>query len=144
MKNLQQFAFTLLGCLIALSGFSQAKITDKYPFTDCSAALLNNIMIVDEYSPEGKCVLDSTATGTLTVCTMELWPEKEKCRPTSKLKFMVAFRDHNTKTLMMYSNKVYEEIEISKLTKACRKGYYIVLLTMKDQYALPHNEILLK
>lgn len=128
----------LLCCILSVSALAQR------PFTNCSAAFLNSKLVVDEYTDEGKCVLDSTATGILTVCTAELWPEKDKSKPVDKLKFMIAIRDRGTHTLMMFSENLYTQIDIQKVLRRCRKGDSIVLLTMKDEYALPHNEILVR
>ncbi|MBL7827938.1 MAG: hypothetical protein JNJ57_15015 [Saprospiraceae bacterium] len=133
-KSISVFVFVLIGMV------AQA----QNRFTNCSAAFLNDKLVVDEYSPTGKCMLDSTAQGKLTVCTAYLDSDKEKCRPVQLIKFKIAIRDANTKTLMMYSDKTYEKIEISEVMKNCRRGDSIVLLTFKDEYALPHNEILVQ
>ena len=111
-------------------------------FTNCSAAFLNNKMVVDEYSPNGKCSLSKDATGTLTVCTADLSPTNSFA--VHCFKFMVAIKDQNTKTLCMYSKKTLENVDISKVMEKCKKGDSIVLLTLDDEYALPHNEILVK
>jgi hypothetical protein len=45
---------------------------------------------------------------------------------------------------MSYSNKTYQEVDIKPLLAKCKPGDAIVLLTLDDRYALPHNEILVK
>lgn len=57
---------------------------------------------------------------------------------------MVAIRDKNTHTMVMYSNKTYKELDIRKVLSKCNVGDHIVLLTTDHQYALPHNEILVE
>jgi hypothetical protein len=127
---------------VILCLFLASAVCAQHKYTNCSAAFLNDKMLVDEYSPTGKCSLDSTATGILKVGTAELWPEREKCHITQVLPFMIGIRDYNTRTIMMYSDKVYKKVDIQEVMKKCRKGDFIVLMTMKDEYALPHNEIL--
>lgn len=120
----------------ALSSFSQQ------PFSNCTAAFLDNKMIVNEYSPEGKCTLPAAATGILTVCTAELSPDQSIAK--DKIRFKIAIRDKNTGTLTMYAAKNYKKVDISKVLARCHKGDHIVLITLNDEYALPHNEILIQ
>jgi hypothetical protein len=56
----------------------------------------------------------------------------------------LAIRDENTKTLTMFSGEDFRKIEVQKVLAKCKKGDSIVLLTLEKQYALPHNEILVK
>jgi hypothetical protein len=109
----------------------------------CSAAFLDNKMIVNEYTPEGKCFLKLEASGTLIVAETELFDDG-RFNITNKIGFMVAIRDKNTKTLTMYSTEVFPQADIRPILAKCQKGDSIVLLTMKKDYALPHNEILIQ
>lgn len=99
-------------------------------------------MVVDQYTDLGKCVLPASAMGELTVCTANLSPTNSF--PVDKIKFKIAIRDSNTKTLVMYSNETFKQVDIQKVMSKCRKGDSILLLTMDDEYALPHNEILVE
>jgi hypothetical protein len=127
--------------LLCLLG-AHATMDAQSRFTNCTAAFLDNKMIVDDYSPSGKCVLSATSKGLISVATVQL--SAESSLPEDRLSFMVAIRDGNTHTLMMYSRKVYKEVEISDILARCQKGDAIVLLTMDDEYAMPHNEILIQ
>ncbi len=134
MTQLIRFALFLFCCATFNAAFGQKS------FANCTAAFLNNKIVVDEYSPQGKCVLAADATGLLTVCTADLSPNSSVA--VDKITFKVAIRDQNTKTLVMYSNEDFQQVEVQKLLAKCRKGDHIVLLTLNEQYALPHNEIL--
>ena len=127
-------ALFLFCCAIAQPAFSQEA------FQNCTAAFLDNKIVVDDYSPTGKCGLAANATGQLTVCTADLSPTSS--RAVDKINFKIAIRDHQTKTLVMYSNENYRQVDIQKILSKCRKGDHIVLLTLDNRYALPHNEIL--
>lgn len=127
-------ALLLFGCVLCTPAFGQAA------FQNCTAAFLDNKIVVDDYSPTGKCSLAANATGQLTVCTADLSPTSS--RAVDKINFKIAIRDHQTKTLVMYSNENYRQVDVRKVLAKCRKGDHIVLLTMDTQYALPHNEIL--
>lgn len=111
-------------------------------FNTCSAAFLGNKMIVDEYTTKGKCSLPAKSTGELTVNTVDLSPTESKA--IKQIPFKIAIRDQHTKTLMLYSNDNFKRVSIQNVLTKCRKGDHIVLLTTNTQYALPHNEILVR
>ncbi len=130
-------------CMIGLIAFlSICQGYGQSLFSNCSAAFLNNKMIVDNYSPDGKCILDYNSTGDLTVCTANLSPTESIA--VDKIKFKVAIRDQNTKTITMYSDETFKQVSIQKIMTKVRKGDHLVLITMDNEYALPHNEILIK
>ena len=124
----------LLGIALVSHGQNQ--------FSSCSAAFLDNKLVVDEYSPTGKCTLTQEAKGSLTVA--EATYENNQWHQTATIDFMVAIRDKNTKTLMMFSPEIYKKLDIQKVISQCKKGDSIVVLTLKNAYALPHNEILVQ
>ncbi len=126
-----------VACLVgaALVGHAQSK------FSSCSAVFLDNKLVVDDYSPTGKCALTQDVQGTLSVA--EATYENNHWHQTASIDFMVAIRDKNSKTLMMFSNEVYQKLDIKHILSKCKKGDAIVLLTLKDTYALPHNEIMI-
>ena len=134
MKTANGFLFTLFFAALALSTYAQEQ------FTNCSAAFLDQKMVVDQYSPEGKCALPVNAAGELSVCTADLSPERSVAK--DKIAFKIAIRDKNTGTLTMYSGDTYRGINIQKVMAQCKPGDRIVLITMDREFALPHNEIL--
>ncbi|GAA4394701.1 hypothetical protein GCM10023187_00810 [Nibrella viscosa] len=136
MKIASLFVLFLGSCL--LSGLCCGQGT----FTHCSAAFLGNKMVVNAYTPTGKCVVSATATGPLTLHTVDLSPTESK--KVEQLSFQVAIRDKDTKTLLLYSKESLRQVDIQQVLAKCRKGDYIVLLTLDDRYALPHNEILVQ
>ena len=136
MKKVKTAVFLLLATFWTMTALAQKS------FTNCSAAFLNKKIVVDEYTPTGKCKLSASATGELTVCTAELSPENSI--PVKEISFMAAIRDGNTKTMAMYSDMVYRRVPVEKILAKCRKGDSIVLLTTDDEFALPHNEILVE
>ncbi len=109
-------------------------------FNECSAAFLNNKMVVDEYTTQGKCTVSGSAAGVLTVNTADLTPEGGK--PRDQISFRIAIRDKNTGTLVMFSGEAVKQVEIQNILKKCSKGDHIVLMTTENRYVLPHNEIL--
>ncbi|MBN8821959.1 MULTISPECIES: hypothetical protein [unclassified Spirosoma] len=134
MKN--TLITALLVCASSAIGWSQQT------FSHCSAAFLGNKMIVDQYTTKGKCIVPATATGELTVNTVELSSTKSKA--VESIPFMVAIRDKNSQTLTRYSKAEVKRVNIRNVLAKCRKGDHIVLLTVGNQYALPHNEILVR
>jgi hypothetical protein len=136
MKKLTGILFLILcSCLAGLS-FGQE------PFQQCAAAFLNKNMVVNEYTTSGKCVLPLTAQGELTVQTVDLSPTASKA--LDAIPFRIAIRDGQTKTLIQYASNDVLKADIRQVLAKCKKGDSIVLLTMDNQYALPHNEILIR
>lgn len=111
-------------------------------FQQCTAAFLNKNMVVNEYSPSGKCVLTTTAVGELTVRTVELSPMTTEA--LRAIPFKIAVRDAQTNTLTMYAHGDFIKVDVQQVLTKCKKGDSIVLLTLNDHYSLPHNEILIQ
>ena len=111
-------------------------------FNHCAAIFLNSKILVDEYSPSGKCIIDMTAEGILSVQTVNF--TSEECKPLDKIDFKLAIRDGGTNTLVSYSDQTFSEESIEKILNNCKKGDSIVILTKDARYALPHHEILIR
>lgn len=133
---MRKLTLPFIGFLMLCSGISFG----QKAFSHCSAAFLNNKMVVSEYSTKGKSVIGSNASGTLTVCTAELSATSAKA--VEKIDFKIAIRDKETQTLVMFSDKAFNQVSIKDVLKKCAKGDHIVLMTTDNQYALPYNEIL--
>jgi hypothetical protein len=121
-------------CAFSTFGFSQHI---------CSAAFLGNKMVVDKYTNEGyKNELSLKATGELTVNTVYL--DANESKAVDKIPFKIAIKEQETKTITMFSREDFMKVDVQKVLSQCKKGDSIVLLTLDKQYALPHNEILIK
>lgn len=134
MRKITHLIFTISICLISFLNFGQKS------FSNCSAIFLNTKMLVNEYSPSGKCTIDITAKGDLTVSTIQLSSPENK--PIEPILFQIAIKDKETGTLMLVSKEKLKKMEIQKVLEKCKKGDHIIILTLSDDYALPHNEIL--
>ncbi len=136
MKKKYLYVAAVTTLFLSIQGIAQNK------FNDCSAIFLNKKMVVDDYSPKGKCLLQAKAKGQLTVCTAVF--EDNKWHAVDKIPFRIAIRDGNTKTLLSYSDKTYKDIDINTVLSKCQKGDYILISVIENKYALPHNEILVE
>ena len=132
MKNLLAIVLALI-CELAMA-------QDK--FSNCSAAFLDNQMIVEKYEPLAKAHVSKNATGELTVCTADISVDETKA--VDKILFSIAIKDSKTGTMKLVSKKPILKYDLSTLLAKCKKGDFIVLLTENDKYALPHNEILVE
>ncbi len=132
MKRIKILAFLLFCSAVTSLALGQ----------NCSAAFINDNIVVNEYTPEGKCILNANATGQLTVQTASLSPTESI--PTGKLPFQVAIRSEAFNTLRMYSKDTYHQVAIEKVLSKCQKGDHIILLMLEEGYALPHHEILVQ
>ena len=126
-----------LSILWAINLFGQ-----REPFSNCAAIFLDEKLVVNDYSPTGKCQLPHTATGKLTVCSATVENDKWQC--TEKIDFRVAIKDGNTKTLWSFSDQTFKEIDFKQVMAKCKKGDFVVILTVNNLHALPHNEILVE
>ncbi len=131
---------TLLFCCLVSTTVLSGQNSD---FTNCTAVLLNNKMVVNEYTPTGKCELSIDAQGVFTVQPVSLG-DNGSAEPQGKHRFKIAIRDFNTKTMISFSDQTYMEIDASKVLSQCRKGDAIVFITLDRQLALPHNEVVVK
>lgn len=110
----------------------------KY-FSNCAAVFFNDKMMVNDYSPKGKCVIEEGMKGSLQVSSVQLTPNL--AIPVEPVKFKVAIRNDETNTLWLFSDEPYTEIPVEDILAKCKKGDKIVLLTLDSEFALPHNEI---
>jgi hypothetical protein len=109
-------------------------------FSDCAAAFLDKKMIVKEYSNKAKASISLSARGELSVGTVALSEKGNKLM--DNFAFGIAIKDKATGTLMLFSKENYTRINIQKVLSRCHKGDSIMILTLSNEYALPHNEIL--
>lgn len=135
MKNWKGLFFTTVFLLALANLYGQGN------FSNCAAAFLDQKMVVNEYTTEGKCVVDAAAKGMLTLRPAELTDGKT-VKAGEKISFKIAIRDGNSKTLWLFSEKTYQEIALPEVLSQCKKGDSIVLLTVEREWALPHSEIL--
>ncbi len=128
--------------LVAVTAATSLTACGQTGFSNCAAAFLDTKMVVNDYSPSGHCEISKSASGELTVQTANL--SSDGGVPTGKIGFKIAIRNGNTKTLLSFSDKTYKQLDIKTVLAKCKPGDAIVLLTTDDEFALPHNEILVK
>ncbi|MBO0930867.1 hypothetical protein [Fibrella aquatilis] len=133
---------SLLSPLLAAGVCLTTLAIAQQPFTNCAAAFVGNKMVVDSYTPKAHCQLSGKATGLLTVQTVEL--SSTQAKAVDKIDFKVAIRDKATGTLHLFSGETYKQLPVQDVLTACKKGDHIVLLTVDNHYALPHNEIVVQ
>ena len=136
MRKGMRLVLIFLGCTLANLCVGQRS------FNNCAAAFVDSKMVVNEYTTKGTCRLPATTTGQLSVSTVELSPTENKA--VDRIAFKIAIRDNATQTLVLYSKEEFKQVPIQKVLAKCRKGDHIVLLTLDNSYALPHNEILVQ
>jgi hypothetical protein len=108
-------------------------------FADCAAIIYKGEMLVDEYSPRGKCKLEGGMKGIITVSAVEL--NEQGARPVKNIPFKIAIKDAETNTQWMFSDKTFKKVMLEDILKECNNGDKIIIITTDQKYALPHNEI---
>ena len=108
-------------------------------YKECAAIIFDGNLLVDKYTPEGKCELKPRKEGTIAVSTVDL--SNLRGTPGKRIGFRVAIKNGRTKTMWMYSEKTLYSIEMKDIIKKCEPGDNIVIMTVDQQYSLPHNEI---
>ena len=135
------FVFLLLS-MTEHSDIDKLGVSKTTLYNDCAAILYKGDMLVDEYSPRGVCKLESGMKGMISVATVELTDKGGT--PKINVGFMVAIENERTKTKYMYSNQVYQEIDLEDILKKCEAGDKIIIMTTDQKYALTHNVIDIK
>lgn len=146
MKIQKSFSL-LLTCFAFAAGLSaQASVNTPVcmskspaPFSDCAAIFYKGQMLVNDYSPDGKCKLENNMKGRLTLSTVHLSPIG--ATPTKNIGFMVSIIDNETGTSWLFSDKILREVELEDILMQCRNGDKIQFLTVDKTISLPHNEI---
>jgi hypothetical protein len=112
--------------------------TPAETFNDCAAILYNDRVLVDSYSPEGKCKLEMGMKGLISVAAVHL----TGCQQVGqKIDFRVAIKNDRTNTLWMYSEETFSELLLEDVLKKCERGDRIIIMTVDQKYSLPHHEI---
>ncbi|MCO6493834.1 MAG: hypothetical protein J5I98_35770 [Phaeodactylibacter sp.] len=146
MQHVHSFLCTLLFIAVSLSSGAQSLdffINALVPpnYSECAAILYNGNILVDEYSPTGKCKLDEKSTkGVLSVATVKS-SDKGCAAPARNIAFKVAIKNGRTNTIWMYSEKALWEAQLEDILKKCEPGDRIILMTVDQRYSLPHPEI---
>lgn len=108
-------------------------------YSDCAAIIYNGKMLVDEYSPNGKCKLEQGMKGKLSLSTVQL--SDKGGIPVRSLKFQIAIKNDKTNTMWMYSKGPLTEVNLEDVLKECKKDDRIIFLTTDKKIALTHHEI---
>ena len=109
-------------------------------YSDCAAILFNGDVLVDEFSPSGRCTIEEKKTGKLNIATVDILTETLMI-PKRLLKFHVAIKNMETNTLVLLTTEAVLEIELEDVRKQCSKGDLIIILTDDKKYSLTHHEI---
>ncbi len=131
--------------LIVLFIFWSNCIFAQEDFSNCSAVLLNDQMLVEQYSNTTKCKILKEAKGWLSAAAVSLGEVKggkQGFEITEKIEFGVAIKDGKSGTIFLYSQKTGKKINIEQVLAKCTKGDSILIMTKDTQFALPHNELL--
>lgn len=96
-------------------------------------------MLVDDYSPQGKCSINQAAEGTLYVSTVGL--SMDFTRPFQTVEFRVAILNNETNTIWSYSEETFTKIDLKKVIEKCKVGDDIIIMTVDKRFSLPHNVI---
>lgn len=153
MRTLFSSITLALACCISLSAFAQspspyypgmvsmgiAKCEKSENYKDCAAILYKGNVLVNEYSPRGFCKLETGMTGPLTVASVAL--DEEGATPGKNISFRVAIKNERTNTMWMFSDQVYEEVQLEDILRKIEKDDKIIIMTVDRKYSLPHHEI---
>lgn len=129
------FVINAQGDSVGCSAFG----TSAEPYSNCTAIFYKGKMLVDDYSPDGKCRLEEGMSGRIVISTVSL--SDFGAKQTGNVGFKVAIRNTKTNTIWSYSDQVLYEINLEDILKKCEAGDNIIFITTNKQHALPHNEI---
>lgn len=140
MKSILICVSLIAGAFIHAQSFNAENLIPKVePFSNCAAIFFKDRMLVDEYSPKGKCKIEQGVKGKLSLHTVELNAGKGKA--VKQLEFSVGIKNNKTNTIWMYSSERYTEVDVESILAKCTLGDNIVFLTTDQEIALTHYEI---
>jgi hypothetical protein len=132
--------------LVIASLSSGAQSMDFLDFTkplpnyrQCAAIFFEGEMLVDDYSPKGKCKIDKVVQGLITVSTVDLSDANHTA--IKNISFQVAIKNRRTKTIRMFSTEAITEVYLEDILKSCEGGDTVIIMTIDPQYSLTHHEI---
>ncbi len=131
--------------LIVLFIFWSNCIFAQEDFSNCSAVLLNDQMLVEQYSNTAKCKISKEAKGRLSAAAVslgEIKGGKQGFEITEKIEFGVAIKDGKSGTIFIYSPRTVKKINVEKILEKCKIGDSILIMTKDAKFALPHNDLL--
>lgn len=129
----------LVVSFVFVSAASAQDVSEQQAYNDCAAIFFNGSMLVDNYSPDGKCVLNSNRKGELTLYTVSLTD-----RGNTKvlgLPFRVAIQNDRTGTYWLHTKETVKSILLEDLILECEEGDRLVVITDDKKYALPHGVV---
>lgn len=101
--------------------------------------LLDGKPIVQQDTPDGPLTLSPSATGMLTVATMDR--KAGKSTPVNSIGFKVGIRDWRNNTLWMYTDETVFGVDLKTLIEKCEQGDTLIFMTVDRQYRLPRHEV---
>lgn len=145
MKNLIFLLTTLFLFILVTDATAQPSppscmAVGPQPFSTCAAVFLNDKMLVDNYSPKGKCSVSPDAKGSIFLSAVEL-SINDLTKPLKSIEFRVAIVNNQTNTIWQFADETFTEIKLEKIIKKCQVGDAIIFMTVDQQYSLPHNKI---
>lgn len=123
----------------AQNRFISSLLKSENDFTECAAIFYEDKMLVDDYSPEGKCKLEQGMRGTLKVCTVNL--SENGAVATENIAFKIAIKNAKTNTLWYYSDKAVYDVKSEDILDRCRENDKIIFMIVDRKYSLPHHEM---
>lgn len=109
-------------------------------YSECAAILYKGKVLVDKYSPSGKCILSKGMEGKLSLSTITTLTET-RVYPVKTLKFHVAIKNKDTNTLFLLTKEAVQEIQWKEVASQCKRGDTVIFLTADKKYSLTHHEI---
>lgn len=132
------FVVMLMGCLLVVAQqMNPWDVFEKDLAYARYAGIVHQGKVLE--NPAKPLSIMADAKGTLSISAIKR--EAGKPVPMHRIKFRVAIKDYHTHTLWMYSDKVYEEIDVAELMNTCKVGDKLVFMTVDRRYRLSKHEL---
>lgn len=135
---------TLTFTLTSLYICAQTKFTD--PYRDVTATNYSVELVIyyqDQLlSKMPWCQKSLTlANGMNGKLSLRILDDSQRLTAIESPTFQVAIKDTVTGTQRMFSNQIYQEIEVEEIIKQCQEGESMIILTTNKKYKLAQNII---
>lgn len=136
--------FALLGLIVLVRAqnvdfLSFWSANSEAPRQELSAIFHQGKALVTQETPDGPIKLDIGTKGLISVSTIQ----QSGCSygPVKAVGFKVAIQTQAANGLWMYSEKTFYEVNLEDITRECRVGDRIILMTVDKRYQLSRHEI---
>lgn len=126
-----------------LNGFIDVVAQSGAPVNQsCSVVCLDDRWIPESYNVGAKTIINYESEGVISVHETNAVSDRDNYNREDFISFKVAIFKDKYDTMISYSDKSYEKVDVQKVLSQCERGdEIIIILDDPDKFSLPHHRI---